>query len=115
MHLDGAYVAPAGLIPGVTSRPASPGETIVLFGTGVGTTSPTTSSAELVSQPSLLDAPAAIRIGGIVANTSFAGLVSSGLYQFNVTVPNNAAGDQLVVIQIGGVQSPNNVYIPVGQ
>jgi uncharacterized protein (TIGR03437 family) len=115
VHLDGAYVAPPGLIPGVTSRPASPGETIVLFGTGFGTTNPTTSSAEVVSQPAVLDAPAAIRIGGTVASTGFSGLVSSGLYQFNVTVPNIANGDQLVVIQIGGVESPNNVYIPVGQ
>ncbi len=114
VHADGAYVAPVGLIPGVTSRPAGPGEVISLFGTGFGTTNPASPSAELVSQPAVLNAPATIQIGGAVAGTSFAGLVSSGLYQFNVTVPNIADGDQLVVIQIGGLQSQEKTYIPVG-
>jgi len=114
-HADGAYVAPVGLIPGVTSRPASPGEIISLFGTGFGATDPTSPSAELVSQPAALIAPAAIRIGGAAAKTSFAGLVSPGLYQFNVTVPDIADGDQLVAIEIGGLQSQDNAYIPVAR
>jgi uncharacterized protein (TIGR03437 family) len=115
VHADGAYVAPAGLIPGVTSRPASPGEIISLFGTGFGATHPTSPSAELVSQPAALIAPVAIRVGGVAVQTSFAGLVSPGLYQFNVTVPDIANGDQLVVIAIGGLQSQDSTYIPVGK
>jgi uncharacterized protein (TIGR03437 family) len=85
VHADGAYVAPVGLIHEVTSRPASPGEVISLFGTGFGTTDPTSPSAELVSQPAVLNAPAAIRVGGAVAETSFAGLVSSGLGRWRST------------------------------
>lgn len=114
VHLDGAYVAPAGLIPGATSRPASPGEIIMLFGTGFGATDPTSPSAELVSQPAPLSTPTVIRIGGAAAETSFAGLATSGLYQFNVTVPDIANGDQLVVIEIGGFRSQDNTYISVG-
>jgi uncharacterized protein (TIGR03437 family) len=34
---DGTYVLPAGAISGVTSRPAHPGETIVIYGIGFGT------------------------------------------------------------------------------
>jgi uncharacterized protein (TIGR03437 family) len=115
VHTDGAYVAPAGLIPGLASRPASPGETILLFGTGFGATEPASPTAELVSQSAELIAPSAIQIGGTAATTLFAGLVTPGLYQFNVTVPNVADGDQLVVIQIGGLTSQGNTYIPVGR
>ena len=115
VHTDGACVAPAGLIPGATCRPASPGEIILLFGTGFGATEPASPSAELVSQPAELIAPSAIQIGGTVATTLFAGLVTPGLYQFNVTVPPVADGDQPVVIEIGGLRSQENTYIPVGR
>ena len=46
-----------------------------------------------------------ITIGGIAASVQFAGLTESGLYQFNVVVPNLPNGDAAVVAQIGGVKS----------
>jgi uncharacterized protein (TIGR03437 family) len=114
VYNDGTYVGPANLIPGVTSRPAVPGDVILLFGTGFGVTNPVASSAFLVAQPAPLSAPVTIRIGNTLANVAFAGLVASGLYQFNVTVPNIPPGDQPVVIDIGGLQSQSNVNIAVG-
>jgi len=33
--------------------------------------------------------------------------------QFNVTVPNIADGDQLVVVEVGGLRSQDNAYLPV--
>jgi uncharacterized protein (TIGR03437 family) len=113
VHADGMYVAPAGLIPGVITRPASPGETISLFGTGFGATDPSSPSAQLVSQPASLIAPAAIRIGGVSADSKYSGLVTSGLYQFNVTTPDLASGDQPIVIEIGGQKTQDNIYLPV--
>ena len=110
---DGAYVGPANLIPGVTSRPAVPGDIILLFGTGFGPTNPMTLSALLVAQPAPLSVPVTIRIGNTVANVAFAGLVASGLYQFNVTVPNILPGDQPVEVEISGLQSQGNVYVAV--
>jgi uncharacterized protein (TIGR03437 family) len=115
VYPDGTYVGPASLIPGVTSRPALPGDVILLFGTGFGLTNPVNSAAVLVGQPAALSAPVTMRIGNVVANVAFAGLVSSGLYQFNVTVPDLPAGDQKVTAEIGGIVSQDNLYIAVGK
>jgi len=115
VHNDGAYVAPVGLIQGAPSRPARPGEIISLFGTGFGATDPSSPSALLVSETAELTAPVIAQIGGAAAQTSFAGLIGSGLYQFNVMIPPLATGDQPVVIGIGGFQSQDIAYIPVGQ
>ena len=115
VHQDGNYVGAANLIPGATTRPAVPGEIISLFGTGFGPTNPITSPAVLVVQPAPLSAVGKVRIGNVVANVPFAGLVGSGLYQFNVTVPNVPPGDQAVVIEIGGATTQNNAYITVGR
>jgi uncharacterized protein (TIGR03437 family) len=115
VYPDGTYVGTPNLIPGKTSRPAVPGEVILLFGTGFGPADPPSSAAALVSQPSVLRAPVTIRIGNVVANVAFAGLVGSGLYQFNVTVPNIPPGDQTVVIEIGGASSQGSASITVGK
>jgi uncharacterized protein (TIGR03437 family) len=112
---DGAYVGTANLIPGITSRPAVPGDLIMLFGTGFGTTDPASPAAALVGQPAIVQAPVTVRIGSVVANVAFAGLVGSGLYQFNVTLPNVAAGDQAVAIDIGGTATQAGAFITVGK
>jgi uncharacterized protein (TIGR03437 family) len=55
-----------------------------------------------------------ITIGGVAAAVEFAGLVESGLYQFNVTVPANLpSGDAAVVATIGGVPSQTGVSITI--
>jgi uncharacterized protein (TIGR03437 family) len=45
----------------------------------------------------------------------YAGLVQSGLYQFNVTVPNLPNGDAKVVAAIGGVPTQSGVSLTVQQ
>ena len=35
VHADGTYLGKTGLIPGLTTRPAKPGDAILLFGTGL--------------------------------------------------------------------------------
>ena len=44
---DGSYVGPAGIIDAVNTTPAQPGETIILFGTGFGPTTPGIASGEV--------------------------------------------------------------------
>jgi len=46
---------------------------------------------------------------------AFAGLTGSGLYQFNVTVPNLPNGDAAVVASIGGVATQTGVTLTVQQ
>lgn len=83
---------------------------ILLFGTGFGPTDPAAPAGELVSQPGWLTTLLTIRIGGMAADVAFAGLISSGLCQFNVTVPNVPDSDQSVVADIGGFQTQANAF-----
>jgi uncharacterized protein (TIGR03437 family) len=112
-HADYSYVGPPGLIAGVTTTPAKPGETVLLYGSGFGPTNPAVPTANQVSTPAQLANAVKITIGGMAATVSFAGLVESGLYQFNVVVPNLPDGDAPVVAQIGGVTTQTAVSITV--
>ena len=84
-HANGSYLGPASLYPGVTT-PAKPGETVVLYGNGFGPTSPPVTAGSLVQSAPLPTLPVII-IGGAAASVQFAGLVTPGLFQFNVVVP----------------------------
>lgn len=83
------FILPAGAISGVQSRPAKPGETIVLFGVGFGGVTPNMSAGSLVSQQNTLSNQIQIRFGNVPATLSYAGLApgATGLYQFDLVVP----------------------------
>jgi uncharacterized protein (TIGR03437 family) len=38
-------------------------------------------------------------------------IVAAGLFQFNVIVPSAGSGDQPLQATVGGVTTPNNVFI----
>jgi uncharacterized protein (TIGR03437 family) len=103
----GAYVAAlhADYSLVSASNPAKPNETILLYGTGFGPTTPPT--------PAPLANPVQIKIGGIAATVTFAGLVGPGLYQFNVMVPSLPAGDAAVLATIGGVTTQTGVSVTI--
>ena len=92
VHADSSLIGPATLYPG-SSMPAQPGETILLFANGFGPTSTAVVGGVNAQSGSLPTLPV-VTIGGIPANVRFAGLISPGLFQFNVDVPATApAGD----------------------
>jgi uncharacterized protein (TIGR03437 family) len=109
VHLDGTLVGPAG----PSSRPAVPGEVVEIYGTGFGPTNPASHTSLLIPQPVPLNIPAAVTIGGLNAQVQWAGLVSPGLYQLNVQIPNVTAGDQPMQASISGFQSATGVFISV--
>ncbi len=112
----GMYVAPAGLFgANVTSRPAQPGETVLLFGTGFGATTPAVAAGILYSGAAPLAASnnLDIRIGGVSAEVQFAGLSAVGLYQFNVVVPSLADGEYPVEASVWGERVPTVQYLAV--
>ena len=111
VHVDGTLVGPNG----PSSRPAAPGEVIEVYGTGFGATTPATPTAQLVAQSAPLALPVTMSIGGVAADVQWAGLVLAGLYQFNVKIPNVAAGDQQVQTAVGGFQSPAVMLSIAGQ
>jgi uncharacterized protein (TIGR03437 family) len=112
-HADNSLLGKQGLFaaaPDVTT-PAKPGETIVLYGTGFGPADGAAASGQLTSAVANITTPLTVTIGGTPAAVLFSGLIPpfAALYQFNVQVPQSlAAGDQAVVVQIGGVTSRND-------
>jgi uncharacterized protein (TIGR03437 family) len=114
---DGAYALPTGAIAGVDSRPAKPGDVLVLYGVGFGPVTPSSPAGELVQQLNSLAGPFQMAVGGIRASLSYDGLAPSytGLYQFNLTVPsvapNNAAP---LTFNLNGAAGTQSVAIAVG-
>ena len=111
LHADYSPVGAPTLLPGAV--PAQPGESILLYATGFGPTNPPLSSAQIVSAPAPLANPVQISIGGMAAPVTFAGQVGSGLYQFNVTVPDLPNGDAAVLATIGSVASQSGVSVTI--
>jgi len=84
------FVAPPNSIPGVTSRLANPGDTIILYGVGFGAVTPSVPAAQIVQTSNTLTAPVTFSFGSTAAAPpAYQGLApgSVGLYQFNVVVP----------------------------
>ena len=112
-HADFSILGPTSLFPG-DSTPARPGETVLLFGSGFGPTSPAIVNGQLLTAPANLTEPVSVRIGSSTVTPSFAGLSATGLYQINVAVPADAPnGDVAVVATIGGVSTQSNAFISV--
>jgi uncharacterized protein (TIGR03437 family) len=108
--------------PNDRNHPAARGDIIVLYLTGEGETSPngvTGKLTTLATPPQPLTPapllPVSVTIGGQSANWTFAGeapFFVSGVMQLNVIVPTNiAAGDQPVVVTIGGNSSQAGVTV----
>ena len=112
VHLNGNLLGPTTLYPSA-STPAQPGETIVVFANGFGPTSSAVVSGSEQQGGSLQTTPV-VTIGNIQAAVPFAGLISPGLYQFNVVVPANVpAGDNAISASYNGVTTQPGVLITV--
>jgi uncharacterized protein (TIGR03437 family) len=109
-HANGSLLGPASLYPG-SSTPANPGETIVLYGTGFGPTSPPIVSGWATQTGSLPVLPT-VKICGVSASVQFAGLSGAGLYQLNVIVPGSVSGDCTTTVTYNGVTS-NSALVSV--
>jgi uncharacterized protein (TIGR03437 family) len=112
-HVDYSLVGPPSLsVPGYTFTPAKPGETVLLYATGFGQTSPPINN-QMSGLGSLLVLPG-VTIGGVPAAVAYAGLSAAGLYQFNVTIPTNAAnGDLPLVATYNGSSTQSGVVVTV--
>jgi uncharacterized protein (TIGR03437 family) len=81
---DNQPIGDPASIPG--ARPAKPGETIILYGTGFGPASPHCPAGKQCTAASLATTPI-IQIGDRLIAPDYAGLTGIGLNQINVTLP----------------------------
>jgi len=106
------------LEPVTAANPASPGEVIALYATGLGPVdNPVETGALAPLAPlSRTALQPLVTIGGQDAAVEFAGLAPlfAGLYQLNVRVPAGAAAGELEVVITSGGRSSRPAKIPVG-
>ncbi len=112
VHASGSLIGPGSLYPGSTT-PAKPGETFMLYANGFGPTNMPVASGSATQSGTLSPLPA-IKIGGLAATVSFAGLVGPGQFQFNVTLPPSLPdGDQPILATYGGFTTQPGTLITV--
>jgi uncharacterized protein (TIGR03437 family) len=95
------FVGPQSFIPGVTSRPAKPGDTIIVYAVGCGPTA--APSGQVLSQAQPLALPYNFQFGQTAAQAQgFLAAQSVGLCVFNITVPEVPDGDVTITSSVGG-------------
>ena len=116
-HADSSLIGTPDLMPGPPpATPARPGETIVLWGSGFGQTSPPMIPGLLQAAPAPLADPngVTVTIGGENAPVQYAGMTIAGVYQINVTVPADLLdGTYSVSASAGGRLSETTTVLPV--
>jgi uncharacterized protein (TIGR03437 family) len=108
------YVAPAGALPGVNSRPAKPGDELELFAEGLGPTAMPYPVGQVLTQPyPVADlSQVQVTVDNLPAVVQFAGMTFAGVFQVNIRVPQLArVGDLPVVMTVDGQSTPANVLL----
>jgi uncharacterized protein (TIGR03437 family) len=111
----------ASLLPNYTlistTAPAHAGETVVLWGTGFGPTTPEAPAGTIVSGVPFAPTPT-VTVGGVSATVlnSVLTVGSVGLYQITIQLPANVpAGPVSIEASVGGAQTQAGAMIPIGQ
>jgi uncharacterized protein (TIGR03437 family) len=110
------YVLPPGIEPGLPTQRAKPGDVLIFCGLGFGPVTPNLTAGTLVEQNNTLSSFQA-SIGRVPATVQFAGLVQTytGLYQFNITVPNVPASDTTpFTFSIDGTNGVQSLLLAIG-
>jgi len=113
-HANGTLIGPTSAsVPGYSFTPAQPGETVLLYGVGFGL--PLTPLAEgSATQSGILPTLPVVQIGGFMGTVQFGGLISPGLYQFNVVVPAvGSVGDNEVIATYSGTSTPAGALLTI--
>ena len=96
-----------------TTRPVKAGETLVLYGVGLGPTNPSVAAGKAFSGSAPVTGPVTVTIGGLTAHVMYAGIIEAGLDQINVVVPAAASGDQPIFVSVGGVRTASGPVVAV--
>lgn len=109
-HGGGTYdiVGPTGTALGYATTAARPGDTVVVFAGGLGSTSPAVPAGRAYSGAAPTTNEVKLLVRGESVTPSFAGLSGVGLYQINFIVPSGlGTGDVSFAATVGGVRTPS--------
>jgi uncharacterized protein (TIGR03437 family) len=108
---DGTLIGDPATIPG--ARPAHPGETIVLWGTGFGPTNPANPAGRLITAAPLAST-ATVVLNGRSITPDYAGLTAVGLNQINFRIPADMVpGSYRVQVTVANVSTQAGVSLVV--
>ncbi|HTB10404.1 MAG TPA: choice-of-anchor V domain-containing protein [Bryobacteraceae bacterium] len=116
---DGAYVlnTATGASFGLISRPAKPGDGIILYGIGFGDVTPAILPGVIAGASNTLVNPVTISFGSTQVSTpAYQGLAGGfvGLYEFYITVPSGLAnGDYQINVTQNGTTVPQTMSLTV--
>ncbi len=111
----GAFLHGADFSGVGSSSPATAGEVILLYATGLGAVSPAGQTGALASASSVTGT-VTVTIGGQTAVVQYAGLAPgfAGLYQINVVVPSGIpSGDNAVVVSVDGTPATGQATVAI--
>ena len=112
VHPDGSVVGRFGL-SGLAGRPAKPGDTVLVFGTGFGRAVGQAPIGDIQTKPGELVGRVKVFIGGAEARVDYAGLIGAGLYQFNVVIPDVINGELPVEAEVEGFRAQARALIAI--
>jgi uncharacterized protein (TIGR03437 family) len=115
---DGTLAWPAGLIPGLTTHAAKPGDTLIVYATGLGAVDNPVENGHNPDKLTRTITTPVVMIGGLTAQVGFSGLAPQfvGVNQLNVVVPNVVASDSVPFqIAVGGTTTSDKVTIAVSK
>jgi uncharacterized protein (TIGR03437 family) len=114
---DGLLAAPAGAIPGLTTRPAKAGEVLILYANGLGPVDVPVSNGAPGNPLRTNTSVPTVLFGGVAVTPAFSGLTPQfpGVNQINVVVPAGVTGNAVALqLRTGGITSSDKVVIAVG-
>ncbi len=117
--LAGEWIGAPGSIAGATLRPAKPGDILVVYALGFGSTIPAQVTGVPAAGAAQVAQSVGITIGGVPlapADIQYAGASPYfiGLYQINLRVPDGVPSrNQSIIVKIGSSQSPAGGYLAV--
>ncbi len=109
-NADGTLTAPTGAVAAFNAHPATAGDTITLFATGLGTVNPPPlDGANSSDTMRMTTSVPSVQIGGVGAQVSFSGLSPQfvGIYQLNVVIPGGVTTGSAVPVQVQTMDGSN--------
>ena len=107
----------AGEFSGLTTKPAAPGDVLILWGTGFGPSNPTVAAGHEIPSDQTYNVANSVQvtIGGTPVQVYGAAYAPgfAALVQVAVQVPNLSDGDYPVIAEVGGASSPATTLVTI--